>query len=162
MLRKFLYQLGLFFLFGVLWIILNEKVSVITFMSGGILGILAVMLTENVLTYSNYRNTYNVNIFEMLKYLFYLLFEIYYSGFSAVKMILSGDVNPDIVTIETEIEDDFKKCILANSITLTPGTVTLDVEGKQLKVLWINCLTKDGKVAGEKIKGKLERKLLKG
>jgi multicomponent Na+:H+ antiporter subunit E len=162
MLRKFLYQLGLFFLFGVLWIILNEKVSVITFMSGGILGILAVMLTENVLTYSNYRNTYNVNIFEMLKYLFYLLFEIYYSGFSAVKMILSGDVNPDIVTIETEIEDDFKKCILANSITLTPGTVTLDVEGKRLKVLWINCLTKDGKVAGEKIKGKLERKLLKG
>lgn len=160
--KRISYKAGLFFLCGLLWIILNENISAATFFTGGVFGLLAVSFTENVLTFTNYSNTYNAKPFVMVKYFFYLVYQIYFSGFSTLKMILSHNINPDIVTIETEIEDDFKKCILANSITLTPGTVTLDVKGKSLKVLWINCLTKDSKEAGEIIKGKLERKLLKG
>lgn len=160
--KKHFYRLGLFFVYGFLWITLNEDLSPMIFLTGGILGIFAVSFTENVLLYSDYQNTYSANPFVMAKYFFYLLYQIYFSGISAVRIILSGEVHPGIVMIETEIKGDFLKCLLANSITLTPGTVTLDVEENRLKVLWINCPTKDPKEAGELIKGKLERELLKG
>jgi multisubunit Na+/H+ antiporter MnhE subunit len=43
---------------------------------------------------------------------------------------------------------------------MTPGTVTIDIDGGKLKVLWLNCVTTDSHEAGELIKGKLERKLM--
>ena len=49
--------------------------------------------------------------------------------------------------------------VLANSITLTPGTITLDVNDDHLTVHWLLCTTKHGKAAGETIKGTFERML---
>jgi multicomponent Na+:H+ antiporter subunit E len=98
----------------------------------------------------------------LIKYGVFLIVHIYLAGFSTISKIISGKINPDIVEIETTIEDNLYICILANSITLTPGTVTIDKEGRKLKVLWIDCVTKDSKEAGEMIKGKFEKFLLKG
>lgn len=50
-------------------------------------------------------------------------------------------IKPGIVTIKTELKSDIAKTILANSITLTPGTFTLDVIGDKLLIHWINVKT---------------------
>lgn len=47
-------------------------------------------------------------------------------------------INPGIVIINTDLEQDIAKMILANSITLTPGTFTLDIVGDKLLIHWIN------------------------
>lgn len=47
-------------------------------------------------------------------------------------------INPGIVIIDTDLEQDIAKMILANSITLTPGTFTLDIVGDKLLIHWIN------------------------
>jgi len=46
-------------------------------------------------------------------------------------------IKPGIIIIKTELKQDIAKMILANSITLTPGTFTLDIKGDELLIHWI-------------------------
>jgi multicomponent Na+:H+ antiporter subunit E len=63
-------------------------------------------------------------------------------------------IKPGIVTIKTGLRQDIAKLFLANSITLTPGTFTLDILGDNLVVHWINVKAEDieeaTKIIGEK------------
>lgn len=47
-------------------------------------------------------------------------------------------IRPGIVVIRTSLKSNVARLILANSITLTPGTFTLDVVGDKLLIHWIN------------------------
>lgn len=63
-------------------------------------------------------------------------------------------IKPGIVTIKTGLKQDIAKMLLANSITLTPGTFTLDILGDNIIVHWINVKSDDieeaTKIIGEK------------
>ncbi len=56
------------------------------------------------------------------------------------KMVITGKINPGIVRIRPELKSDLGISLLANSITLTPGTLTLDIDEKthDLFIHWIN------------------------
>ena len=47
-------------------------------------------------------------------------------------------INPGIVEFKTSLKSNALKFILANSITLTPGTLTVDVKGDSFFVHWID------------------------
>ena len=70
------------------------------------------------------------------------------------------NINPGIVKIPVGLESEYGQALLANSITLTPGTITMDVAEEDGKtyyyVHWID-VTATGEQAGEIIKGKLEK-----
>ena len=46
-------------------------------------------------------------------------------------------IKPGIVKIKTVLKTDIAKVFLANSITLTPGTMTCDIDGDYLYIHWI-------------------------
>ncbi len=70
-------------------------------------------------------------------------------------------VNPGIVKVPVGLKSDYGQAMLANSITLTPGTITMDIaeEAGQTYyyIHWIDVLSEDPEEAGEAIKGTLER-----
>ena len=68
-------------------------------------------------------------------------------------------INPGIVVIKTVLKQDIAKMILANSITLTPGTFTLDIIDDILLIHWINVKTKDVDEATRMIGERFERYL---
>jgi len=68
-------------------------------------------------------------------------------------------INPGIVVIKTELSRDVAKVLLANSITLTPGTFTLDIIGDTLLVHWIDVKSKDTAEATRLIAGRFEKHL---
>ena len=41
----------------------------------------------------------------------------------------------------TNLQEEYQRVLLANSITLTPGTITADLTDNKLTVLWINKTT---------------------
>ena len=43
-------------------------------------------------------------------------------------------MSPRVVTFKTQLKTDFAKFVLANSITLTPGTITIQIKGNQFVV----------------------------
>lgn len=48
-------------------------------------------------------------------------------------------VRPAVVRIHTGLQSDLGRLVLANSITLTPGTLSVDVEDDVLTIHWIDC-----------------------
>lgn len=74
-----------------------------------------------------------------------LIWEIVKANFITLKRIFSRNgEEPAIVTFHTPIEDEWKRVLLANSITLTPGTITLLLEGDALTVHCLNRADADG------------------
>lgn len=71
-----------------------------------------------------------------LAYVFVLVWEIIKANFQVSKYILFKKyrIAPKLVTFRTDLRTDFGRFLLANSITLTPGTITIRVEGDTLTV----------------------------
>jgi multicomponent Na+:H+ antiporter subunit E len=68
-------------------------------------------------------------------------------------------IRPGIVAIRTSLKSDVGKLMLANSITLTPGTLTVDVSDEYLFIHWINVESTDVEEAGGLIGGRFEEYL---
>ena len=73
------------------------------------------------------------------------------------------DVNPGIVKVPVDLKSDYGQAALANAITLTPGTITMDIaveEGQTYYYIhWIDVTKPSGQEAGDAIKGRLEKGL---
>lgn len=65
-------------------------------------------------------------------------------------------IRPGIIKIRTSLQSDLAKTFLANSITLTPGTLTVDVDGQDLYIHWINVTTDDPQEQAEQIARRFE------
>jgi multicomponent Na+:H+ antiporter subunit E len=85
----------------------------------------------------------------MLAYLPWLLREIWTANLQVVRLVLDPrlPIDPVVVSLPTRYATDLARTTLANSITLTPGTITLDVDGETLVV---HAITRAG---GEDIAG---------
>jgi len=54
--------------------------------------------------------------------------------------VITGKINPGIVKISPQLKSDAAITMLANSITLTPGTLSVDIDedNNDLYIHWIN------------------------
>jgi len=70
-------------------------------------------------------------------------------------------IKPGIVKIKTKLNKDSAITVLSNSITLTPGTLTVDVnkDKQELYIHWINVKTQDIDEATEEIGNRFEKTL---
>jgi len=98
-------------------------------------------------------------IFYGIAYFIVLIFEILKAELDVVKRVLDGKVEPHVVEIETVLKRPISQTILANSITLTPGTLSIDLDSENciLKVAIISQRTAKEIIPFEPyIKGMLE------
>ena len=97
------------------------------------------------------------------QYFFVFMIALIKANFDVARRVLSPklDINPGIVVFKTELKNDFAKMILANSITLTPGTLTVDVIKDKFYIHWIDVQTEDPKKVFEEIAAPFEKILLK-
>ncbi len=75
----------------------------------------------------------------IIGYFLYLLGEVFKAGFATVRLIWSPrlEIEPRVTSFHTRLRTDAGKVVLANSITMTPGTITVDVDGD---TFLIHCL----------------------
>ena len=78
--------------------------------------------------------------FTFIAYLFPFFFAMAKANIDVAYRVITGRINPAIVKINPKLKNDLSVTILANSITLTPGTLSVDVDQKtnELYVHWIN------------------------
>lgn len=70
-------------------------------------------------------------IYYWIAYFVVLIWEIIKSTLSMCALICKGDkYNPQVINIETELKREISQTFLANSITLTPGTLTVDLDSE--------------------------------
>ena len=92
----------------------------------------------------------------LLKFWWWLGGEIIRSSLTVTRIILDPKmpISPRIVDIEAESSHPFNQVILGNSITLTPGTLAIDVHKGVIKV---HSLTEEG--AQELLAGEMNRRV---
>ncbi|MFP4113791.1 MAG: Na+/H+ antiporter subunit E [Spirochaetota bacterium] len=92
-------------------------------------------------------------------YLVVLVFNMYVASFQVLWQILRGRINPGVAHFRTRLRTDIARVALTNSITLTPGTITLYLDDDHLIVHWLDARTTHSKYASRLIAGPYERLL---
>lgn len=84
-------------------------------------------------------------------YLPWFTWEVIVSAWGVTRIVLSRDMpmSPRMVRVRATQRTDFGKVVYANSITLTPGTITLDVRGDTMLVHALTKDTAEGLESGE-------------
>ncbi len=97
-------------------------------------------------------------IFWLLVYVPMVLWYVVIANLDVVYRVVHPDmpIHPGIVKVKTTLKNPAGRTMLANSITLTPGTLTVDIVDEYLYVHWINVQAEDVEGATKKIVSKFE------
>lgn len=84
-------------------------------------------------------------------YLPWLLWQIFLSAVHVAKVVLHPKmpIDPSLIRFQSKLPNVISKVILANSITLTPGTITVDLMGDEFLVHALTHHTAEGLVCGD-------------
>ena len=103
-----------------------------------VIGVTLIAWRMDVLDHEHYTIKFTTRL---PYYIAWLSWEIIKSNIDVVKCILRPSrIKPVVFTLDAQQQSSVGKTIYANSITMTPGTVTLDVQGETLEV---HALTED-------------------
>ena len=130
-------SLILFFILLALWLLMSGKYSILIIS----LGIFSCVFCVYVAKRGKLIDDEGLPIFFMprlLNYLIWLFKEILKSNLSTAKVIINGKVEPETFTVKTSQVTDVAKVTYANSITLTPGTVTTKIQKGVFEVHALN------------------------
>ncbi len=100
------------------------------------------------------------SLYRFFKYCIRLLWDIVLAGIDVANRVLRINmlISPAIVEVKTPLKDDCTITINANSITLTPGTITLDVKKEDGGcIFWVHCISNEAADSILKDKGFIER-----
>jgi len=152
------------FLIGfIFWILLNNTLDPLILGIGAALSVLlSLLFCSRCDIFSELKLTPEALVYTLI-YLMVFLYELIKSNLDVARRIVTPSlpINPGIVEVKTRLHSKMGRMILANSITLTPGTLTIDIVGDTLYIHWIDVQTRDTREATEKIVRKFEKYLEK-
>lgn len=138
----------------ILWILFTLDFKFWNLKMGIVICIFITCISFDIF-YDNLKSSIRIpNIITLLKYFIILLFEIYKSSFINIMRIIKKDHKLTIIEVELKIKEPLIVTIISNSITLTPGTITIDWDKDKLYVLAM----KDDGTNGERTKKYIKEK----
>jgi len=126
-----------YLLYFILWVIFNGNLTLEICLFGLVIAGLMLAFTCKFMDYSLEKEKRIVKkYFKILRYLCVLVAEIIKANFAVMHMILSEreEVEPVLVKFHSDMKTTMGKAFLANAITLTPGTITVTLEGSEYVV----------------------------
>ncbi len=150
-----------FFLLLATWFLLNGKYDLTTLGIGIMLSLFISLVFCGKCEIFSEMNFSPKGILYFFTYIFVFLGELIKSNFDVARRVISPSlpINPGIVEVETKLKSKLGRMILANSITLTPGTLTVKVEGDTFFIHCINVEHTDIEGATKDIVKKFEKYL---
>lgn len=124
-----------------LWILLTGSLDPQELIAGVAVSFLITTIFASRLTiFTGFRFSWLAPVY-ILSYLGNFLMALLRANFDLARRVLSPalPIRPEMVEVKTELKSPLGKLLLANTITLTPGTLTVDVIGDRLQVHWVNC-----------------------
>jgi multicomponent Na+:H+ antiporter subunit E len=128
-----------------------------------IVGSVAALLTTLIFGRYYLHNVYKFmqprRYFWLLVYLVIFIWECIKANFDVAYRVLhpAMPIRPGIVKVRTQLKSEFAKTILANSITMTPGTISVDIIDDCLYIHWIYVRSEDPVIYTQIITGQFEK-----
>jgi len=119
------------------WMFLQVSYDPVTFIVGFLLGLLIIYLLRRFFT----GRFYLWRVLAVVNLILLFIKELVLSNIAVVKTVIKPklDMQPGIFALPTDLEKDWEITLLANLITLTPGTLVVDVSDDQ-KILYVHAM----------------------
>jgi multicomponent Na+:H+ antiporter subunit E len=129
------YLPGLALALAALWFALSGETSPMFLILGTISVVAAIWLAARLRIISRDASPYH-RVMQLLVYLIGLMGRIGMANMAVIMKIIGprSAIDPVMIKVTTKANTDLGKALFANSITLTPGTVTVDIDGNELLV----------------------------
>jgi len=129
------YALGLLIALAAFWFTLSGEISPFFLALSAVAVLATLWLSARLKVIDREASPYH-RAPQLLIYVAWLIGEIVKSNVAVVSRVLGPKhaIDPAMVEVDTTARSNLGKALFANSITLTPGTVTVDVDGQRLKV----------------------------
>ena len=123
-----------------LWLLMSGLYKTLILSFGVVSVILVMFFTQRMTENDGYELKSHINLSKLVKYFSWLLIEVVKSNWEVSKILLSPtiEINQKFVKTLASQKSDLGKVLFANSITLTPGTVTVETEDQSFIVHALN------------------------
>lgn len=133
----------MYLLYFLLWVVFNGNFTLEICLFGIVIAGAVFAFTCKFMDYSVEKEKQNLKrILKFFRYICVLVIEIVKANFAVVHMILSEkeELEPVLVNFRSDMTTPTGRALVANAITLTPGTITVSLEGPEYVV---HCLDSD-------------------
>lgn len=119
----------------VLWVIFNGRIALDVVISGVVISAVVTWFAKRFCNWSITKSWKWKKVLPgLIGYFFLLVREITLANLAVIRIILNPKmeekVKPQLARFPVEFRSDFTRMLLANSITLTPGTITVSLRDK--------------------------------
>lgn len=144
-----------------IWLLINNSLANDIIISGIIISLAIPWLFCGKCEVFTHLNLSPKAILYSFLFLFTFLIELVKSNLDVASRVISPKlpINPGIVEVKTKLKSKIARVVLADSITLTPGTFTLEIKDDSLFIHWIDVKTTDVEMSTKLIVEKFEKYL---
>jgi multicomponent Na+:H+ antiporter subunit E len=152
---NFLLSFIILFLF---WIVFSGRFDVFHLALGGVSCLIVSYLSCDLLFPKGVKKNLPGTWLRFIGYIPWLLYQIFLANLHVMYLVLHPRmlelIDPHIIEFDSKLKSDISRTTFANSITLTPGTITVDVTA--VGTFSVHCI--DTK-SGESLPGEMEEKI---
>jgi multicomponent Na+:H+ antiporter subunit E len=155
--------LTVFILSMIFWIMLTLEFSVANLVVGAAASIITSLIFTRFFVKNVYKLVQPKRYFWFLVYLTVFLWECLKANIDVAYRVLhpAMPIRPGIVKVKTTLKSDLAKMLLANSITMTPGTISVDIIDDYIYIHWIYIKSEDPAVYTGMLTGAFEKYIKK-
>ncbi|QUE85931.1 Na+/H+ antiporter subunit E [Exiguobacterium alkaliphilum] len=134
------YQILINFFLAFIWMFLTGSFTTYGFLIGYILGLLVIFMMRRFFRETG-TNFYFIRVIKLFKLLLIFSRELVMANFEVLRLVLSPklEIQPGIFRYETSLKSGWKISLLSMLISLTPGTLVVQVS-QDSKILYIHAL----------------------
>lgn len=121
----------LFALLLLFWLILSPRISIEAVVVGGIVSTLVVLYSQELVFEEKEMTLYSLKkLKSFIIFIGYLLIEIVKANIDVALIVLNPSlpIQPCFISVPMMLKNDVNKVIYSNAVTLTPGTLTVDIK----------------------------------
>ncbi len=152
------FQILLNFILAFVWMFLKTSYSPASFFVGYFFGLLIIYIFRRFFT----SRFYLLRVLAVINLIYIFIRELILSNISVLMAVLRPKLNikPGIFAFPTELKADWEITTLANLITLTPGTLVVDISSDN-KILYVHAMDiSDADEAIQSIKNTFEKAIM--
>ncbi|KIL42601.1 Na+/H+ antiporter subunit E [Jeotgalibacillus soli] len=152
------FQLLLNFFLAFLWMFLQDSLTLPSFVIGFFIGLILIMVMMRFFA----TRFYLWRVVAVVKLTIIFLWELVKANIQVIGIVLKPklDMKPGIFRYDTELTHDWDIALLSMMITLTPGTVIIDVSDDN-RTLYVHTIhVPDAKAAVDSIRNTFEKAIM--
>ena len=157
---RFLFTFIILFL---IWLGFTTSLAISELITGAVISLIITSFVYKTFTDYGMKFFSPMRVVYIIQYLIVFLIALIKANLDVARRVVDPKlpINPGIVKYDTKLKSRTAKVILANSITLTPGTLTVDIIDDALYIHWIDVTSKEPDVIYREIGESFEKILRK-